>query len=129
MKTKTVAIEIKKDSNTYNLFSQIFPTFFCPCLVFIQNGKIVFFLNHEADKEKVIESINKYSDMEQVDNNTPAPNQTGTANNSNPTTTTPPQAASPVSQRAAAEKAQKEKELNEVNIIYQYYLFLFLNIF
>ncbi|OUM69230.1 hypothetical protein PIROE2DRAFT_57590 [Piromyces sp. E2] len=122
MKNKTVAIEIKKGSETFTLFSQIYPTFFCPCLVFIQNGLLVFFLNAEATKEKIIESINKYSDMEQANNTTPIPNQTANASNNNVNninanpTTTPPQAVSPVSAKAAAEKAQKEKELNDVNI-------------
>jgi len=110
MKSKSVAIEIKKGSNTFDLFSQIYPTFFCPCLVFIQNGRLVFFLNAEANKEKIIENISKYSDMEQANNNTSAPNQTSSAA---PSTTTPPQAASPMSPQAAAEKAQKEKELND----------------
>jgi len=126
MKNKTVAIEIKKGSETFNLFSQIYPTFFCPCLVFIQNGRLVFFLNAEASKEKVIESIEKYSDMEQA-NSTPNLNNNANVNtNANTNTSANPSsnpslnsssATSPVAQPNLTEKdkinEEKKKERNE----------------
>jgi len=117
MKSKSVAIEMKKGSETYNLFSQIFPTFFCPCLVFIQNGRLIYFLNSEATKEKVIENINKYSDLEQSNPTVSAPNENNTTSNANANTASSPQTSG--SMQVAAEKAQKEKELNDV-IIYLY---------
>jgi len=110
MKTKSVAIEMKKGSETFNLFSQIYPTFFCPCLVFIQNGRLIYFLNAEATKEKVIENINKYSDMEQVNQNVGAPTQSVQNENVN-TNTNAANNTSPKSP-SQAEKIQKEKELN-----------------
>jgi hypothetical protein len=111
MKSKSVAIEMKKGSETYNLFSQIFPTFFCPCLVFIQNGRLIYFLNSEATKEKVIENINKYSDLEQSNPTVSAPNENNTTSNANANTASSPQTSG--SMQVAAEKAQKEKELND----------------
>jgi len=108
MKSKSVAIEMKKGSETYNLFSQIFPTFFCPCLVFIQNGRLIYFLNSEATKEKIIENINKYSDLEQANPTVNDSNQN--IQNSNANTTSSPNTTSPMQ---ASEKTQKEKEINE----------------
>jgi len=102
MKSKSVAIEMKKGSETYNLFSQIFPTFFCPCLVFIQNGRLIYFLNSEATKEKVIENINKYSDLEQS-NPTVVPNE-NTNTNANTINN---------EMKESVEEIQKEKELND----------------
>eukprot|EP00833_Pecoramyces_ruminatium_P002681 jgi/Orpsp1_1/1176713/evm.model.c7180000058704.1 len=108
MKSKSVAIEMKKGSETYNLFSQIFPTFFCPCLVFIQNGRLIYFLNSEATKEKIIENINKYSDLEQVNPATNVPNQNEqNTQNANTNSATSPQTTSPI------QTSQKEKEINE----------------
>jgi len=118
MKNKSVAIEMKKGSETFNLFSQIFPTFFCPCLVFIQNGRLVFFLNAEANKEKIMENIEKYSNMEEanVTPSSPPPQQQQqqqTSNTSNPNINTNITASNPLSPKAEAEKAQKEKEIND----------------
>jgi len=115
MKNKSVAIEMEKSSETFNLFSQIFPTFFCPCLVFIQNGRLVYFLNSEATKEIVIENINKYSNMQPDNtNNTSAPNQ-ASQNQSTPTnqnSTGSQQATKPVSPKPKA-NTQKEKVIEE----------------
>ncbi|ORX85712.1 hypothetical protein BCR32DRAFT_265461 [Anaeromyces robustus] len=117
MKTKSVAIEMKKGSETFILFSQIYPTFFCPCLVFIQNGRLVYFLNVEANKEKIIENINKYSDMEQVNQNIGVPTQnqnvnTNTNINTNTNTSNINNNITSPKSSSQAEKIQKEKELN-----------------
>ncbi|ORX47846.1 hypothetical protein BCR36DRAFT_371485 [Piromyces finnis] len=106
IKNKSIAIEIKKGSETFNLFSQVYPTFFCPCLIFIQNGRLVFFLNAEASKEKIIESINKYSDIEQA-TTTNQTTENNSNSNTNPTTSSQQVASS------MAQNAQKEKELND----------------
>jgi len=118
MKNKSVAIEMKKGSETFNLFSQIFPTFFYPCLVFIQNGRLVYFLNSEATKEVVIENINKYSNMQPDNsNNTTAPNQTSQNQTTsiNQNSTGSQQTSKPVSPKPTA-NTQKEKVIEEVII-------------
>jgi len=112
MKSKTVAIEMKKGSETFTLFSQIFQTFFCPCLAFIQNGRLIYFLNAEATKEKVIENINKYSDLEQSTNapteNTQSSNQNSNTNLNNSTNSI----HTPTEQEKEKER-ERERELNE----------------
>jgi len=112
MKNKSVAIQIKKGSETFVLFSQIFPTFFCPCLVFIQNGLLVYFLNSEATKEKVIENINKFSNMEQANANNAAPTNQTSSNQASPATnqnsTNPPK--KPVSPKPTANVQKEDAE-------------------
>jgi len=120
MKNNSVAIQIKKGSETFVLFSQIFPTFFCPCLVFIQNGLLVYFLNSEATKEKVIENINKFSNMEQANANNAAPTNQTSSNQASPATnqnsTNPPK--KPVSPKPTAnvqkEDAEQEKKKERI---------------
>jgi len=106
MKSKSVAIEMKKGSETYNLFSQIYPTIFCPCLVFIQNGRLVFFLNSKATKDKIIENIKKYSDLE--------PSNPVIASNENVNTNVN---TNDIEMKETVEENQKEKEINDVIII------------
>lgn len=114
IKEKSVAIEMKKDSDTHKLFIQIFPLFFSPCLIFIQKGKIAFFLNGDATKEKIIESIKKYAIIEdQQENTSTSSSGQQSAENLQSRSTTSTNPTSPLQNSNSFNKQKFEKSKKE----------------